>query len=53
MITSDWRSQIFEQKIGGSNLGPMGLSQAQNEVFRHFLQFRSHVFVEIEYNDNL
>ena len=37
MISSDWRSQIFEKKIGGPNLDPAGLNQAQNEVFVIFL----------------
>ena len=35
---SNWRSQIFEKTIGGPNLDPTGLSQAQNEIFRHFVK---------------
>ena len=31
MISSDWQSQIFENKKCGSNLDPTGLNQAQNE----------------------
>ena len=31
----------------------MDLNQAQNEVFRYFLEFGSNVFFEIEYNDSL
>ena len=47
MISCDWRTQIFEKKIGGPNLGPVGLNLAQNEVFRYFLEFGSYVFVEM------
>ena len=31
----------------------MGLNQALNEVFHHFLEFVSYVFLEIAYNDSL
>ena len=31
----------------------MSLNQAQNEVFRHFVEFGSYVFPEIGYNDSL
>ena len=34
------------------NLGSMGLNQAQNEVFHHFLEFGSYCFLEIAYNDS-
>ena len=37
-------------KIGGPNLGPIGLNQAQNEVFHNFLEFGSLVFHKIAYN---
>ena len=56
MISSDWRSQIFEKKkkkIRGSNLGSKGLNQTQNEVFRYFLEFGWLVFHEIAYNYSL
>ena len=51
MISTNWQSQIFKKKIVGPNLGPMGLNQAQNEVFCLFLEFGSEVFPEIEYDD--
>ena len=49
MVSIDWQSQIFEKKKkrkknGGLNLGPTGLNQTQNQVFRHFLEFVSVVF---------
>ena len=44
MIYSDWSKQIFEKKIGG---------QAQNEVFPHFFEFGSYIFLEIEDDDSL
>ena len=31
----------------------MGLNQAQNEVFYHFLEFGSYVFLAIEYDNSL
>ena len=31
----------------------MGLNQAQNEVFRHFIESGSYSFLEIEYFDSL
>ena len=46
MIYSDWRSQIFERKKMATRI----LAQ---QVFRHFLEFGSFVFVEIVYNDSL
>ena len=37
-----------------SEFGPKGpKNQAQNDVFQHFLEFGSLVFLEIEYNDSL
>ena len=33
-------------------MGPMGLNQAQNEVFCHFIEFGSYVFLEIVYSDS-
>ena len=53
IIYSDLQDLIFFKKIGGPNLGPTGLNLAQNEVFRHFIEFRSYVFLEIEYNYSL
>ena len=53
MISSDWRSQVFEKKNCGLNLGLTGLNQAQNEVFGHFFEFGLLVFLEIAYNDSL
>ena len=38
MISSDWPSQTFEKKFAGPDLGPVGLNQAQNEVFRYFIE---------------
>ena len=52
MISNDWQSQIFQKKNGGSNLGLMGLNQAQNKVFRHLLEFGSYAFLEIAQNDS-
>ena len=31
----------------------MGLNQAQNEMFRHFVEFGLYVFPKIAYNDSL
>ena len=31
----------------------MGLSQAQNQVFRHLLEFGSYFYYEIAYDDSL
>ena len=55
MISSDWRSQIFEKKnkTCGPNLGLTGLNQEENEVFRYFLEFGSVGFLEIAYNGSL
>ena len=44
---------IFKKKIGGYNLGRMGLNHAQNEIIHHFPEFGSKVFLEIEYEDSL
>ena len=41
------------KKKGSLNFGPTGLNQAQNEVFCHFTEFGSYVFLEIVYNDSL
>ena len=43
----------FKKKKSGLNLGPMGLNQAQDKVFCHFLDFGSLVFLEIAYSDSL
>ena len=44
---------FWKKKFGSPKLGSMGLNQAQNEVFRHLLEFGSYVFLEIAYNDSL
>ena len=50
LVTDETR---FLNKIFGSpNMGPMGLNQAQNEVFHHFLEFGLYVFLEFAYNDS-
>ena len=46
-------ARLLEKEFGGSNLGSTGLNQAQNEVFPHFLEFGSYVFLEIEHDDSL
>ena len=53
MISSDWGRQRFEKRFDGANFGPMGLNQAQNEFFCHFLKFRSCIFLKIEYDNSL
>ena len=45
--------RFLKKNIGGSSLGPMGLNQAQIEIFPHLLEFGSLVFLEIVYNDSL
>ena len=40
------------KKIGGPNLGSVGLNQTQNEVFRHLFESGSYVFLEVAYNDS-
>ena len=45
--------RFLKKNIGGLSLGPMGLNQAQIEIFPHFLEFGSLVFLEIVYNDSL
>ena len=47
------KARFLKKIFGGQNLGSMGLIQSQNEVFRHFLEFGSYVFLEIVYNDSL
>ena len=51
--SSGLRSQIFEKKIDSLNLGSTGLNQVQIEVFCHFLEFGSLIFLEIACNDSL
>ena len=46
-------ARFLKNKFGRPNLDPTVLNQAQNEVFYHFLEFGSKVFLEIEYNDSL
>ena len=36
-MSSGWHSQIFENKILLPEFEPMGLNQAQNEIFSYFL----------------
>ena len=43
MISSDCQSQNLKKQIGG----PTDLNQAQNEVFRYFIEFGSYFFLEI------
>ena len=52
IISFSWycTQQLTMTRIGGLNLGPIGLNQAQNEVFRNFLEFGSLVFHKIAYN---
>ena len=46
------KARFFKKKKnGGSNLGLMGLNQAQ-KVFRHLLEFGSYAFLEIAQNDS-
>ena len=48
MISSDWQSQIFEnKKFGGRNLDPTCLNQVQNEVCCHFIEFQWKIFFGI------
>ena len=51
----DCRSQIFFWGGGGNGdrMSPTSLNQAQNDIFRHFIEFGWYVFVEIEYDDSL
>ena len=46
------KARFFNKKNGGSNLGLMGLNQAQNKVFHHLLEFGSYAFLEIAQNDS-
>ena len=48
-----FEARFLKTNFGGLNLGPMGLNQAQNEVFNHFLEFGSYVFLAIEYDNSL
>ena len=47
------KPDFLGKKIDGPNLGSAGLNQAQNQVFRNFIGFGSHVFLEIAYYDSL
>ena len=42
-----------KKKIGDPKLGVMGVSQTQHEVFCHFFEFESYIFLEIEFDDSL
>ena len=44
--------QLYKKNLAPS-LGLTGLNNAQNEVFRYFLEFGSKVFPEFEYDDSL
>ena len=46
-------AKFLKKKNIRPELGPTGLNQAQNEVFRHFFEFGILVFLEIAYNDSL
>ena len=46
-------ARFLENKFRDSNMGPRGLSEAQNEVFCRFLEFGSLVFLELAYNNSL
>ena len=52
-MTDEARFLKKKKKIGGANLGPMGLNQAQNEIFCYFLESGSLVFLEIACSDSL
>ena len=49
LVTDEAR---FLGKKMEKNLGPMSLNQAENKVFRHFIEY-GYVFLEIRYNDRL
>ena len=46
-------ARFLKKNFGGPYLGPMGLNQAQNDVFHSFLEFGSYFFLEIAYNNRL
>ena len=52
IVTDEARVLKKKKKICCLNLGPISLNHAQNEVFCHFLEFGSLVFLEIGYHDN-
>ena len=45
--------RFLKKTFGGSNLGPVSLNQAQNDVFCHFLEAGSQVFLENAYDHSL
>ena len=47
------KARLLKKKFGSQKFGPMGLNQAQNKVFRHFVEFGLYVFPKIAHNDNL
>ena len=54
MIYSGCRSHIFENKNFRPEFGSNGLNQVEVfEVFGHFLEFGSLVFLKIAYSDSL
>ena len=46
-------ARVLKKKNWRLELGPMALSQAQNEFFCHFLEFTYLVFFEIAHDDSL
>ena len=51
LVTNEARF-LKKKEIRGPNLVPTSLNQARNEVFCHFLEFGSLVFLEITYSDS-
>ena len=47
------KARFLKKKNGAPNLDLMVKSQAQNEVFRHFLKLGSLLFHEVEHDDSL
>ena len=48
-----YEARFLKKKIDSLNLGTMGLNQVQIEVFCHFLEFGSLIFLEIACNHSL
>ena len=54
MVSSDWLNQIFLKKKFAAQIWAQGpKADPQNQVFGHFLEFESLVFLEIAYNESL
>ena len=45
--------KFLKKTFGGPSLDPMSLNQAQNDVFCHFLESGSQLFLENAYDDSL